>query len=149
MTEERPPAGANKRPTLQMSLLYERLLFDQLGRPAFVSPYNEIQSTEPPPMNMLLLVSNQWTNGVGHHRESTSLFGPRGELIVETDEVDFFLRDVSHAHRVDRRIGVTLLDDGRYRIHVACDGAGAIDHYFRVRFRAGPPAAEPESRPPM
>jgi hypothetical protein len=33
------------------------------------------------PFNALLLLSDQWTNGVGVHRQQTAVFGPSDEVL--------------------------------------------------------------------
>lgn len=119
-----------------MSLLYEKLLFDALGRPAFVSPYDQIQIAQQPPANFLFLVSNQWTNGVGLHNQQTVILDPDGEVLVQTDVVEFFLKDLAARHRVDHRMAVTLNKDGRYRIQVLGNDRLALEQFFYVRFRA-------------
>lgn len=119
-----------------MSLLYEGIAFDPLGKPVFIGPYNQIQIAQPPPVNFLLLVSNQWTNGIGMHRDQTVITDPDGAQFVETDEVDFFLRDPASAHRIDHRMAVTLTKDGRYRVSVLGNGQVKLEYFFFVRFRA-------------
>src|SRR5207237_4492091 len=99
-------APTRRDPQLQFSLLYQELGFDQLGKPIFVGPYNDIQVTGTP-INALLWVSNGWTNGFGLHTQRTAVVGPDDEELVVSDEVDFFLKDALAAHRVDQRLGLT------------------------------------------
>ena len=119
-----------------MSLLYDRILFDQLGKPAFVGPFDQLQFGQPPPANVLLLISNQWTNGIGLHQDQTLITDPDGEVVIETNPTDFYLKDPAAKHRIDARLGVTLTKDGRYRISVKVDNRTELEYFFFVRFRA-------------
>jgi hypothetical protein len=141
--------GPTRRdPTLQMSILYEQILFDPVGKPVFVGPFNQVQLAQPPPVNMLLLISNQWTNGMGLHQQQTVNTDPDGQTLVESDAVEFFLKDSAAAHRVDHRMAVTFSKDGRYRVRVARDGATAIEYFFFVRFRVPVSDATVAGTPP-
>lgn len=134
---------ARKRPQLQFSLLYSDLGFDQLGKPIFVGPYNEMQ-TSALPVNVLLLISNQWTNGFGLHSQRTELADPDGQVLVASDDVEFFLKDAVSGHRVDHRFGVTLSEPGRYRIHVFVDDERVLEYFFLLR----PPRQSPGGNVP-
>lgn len=118
-------------------MLYQEIGFDQLGKPIFIGPYNMMQ-TGSLPVNALLLVSNQWTNGVGMHRQNSQILGPEDEVLIESDVVDFFLKDALAAHRVDHRMGVTFTSEGRYKIRVLLNDRAAIEYYFVVRLLQPP-----------
>jgi len=138
------PEGTTRPPALQFTLLYEQLGFDQLGKPIFFGSFNNIQATLGFPFNALLLVSNQWTNGFGHHRQRTRITSPTEQVLVESDDVEFFLKDSLSSQRVDHRLGVTFAEDGRHKISVLLNDKVVLEYFFTVRVQKARPTASQE-----
>lgn len=123
--------GTSKRPYLQLSLLYQRLGIDELGGPIYLGLFDNIQG--PFPLQILFVVSNQYTNGFGMHRQYTQITGPDGEEIAQSPESTFHMQSLIGGSRIDERFGVAFTKEGRYTIRVSLDGQLAIEYYFMVR----------------
>ncbi len=130
--------GPSKKPFLQMSLLYQGLALDELGRPIYMGIFSAIQA--PLPAAILFVVSNQYTNGFGMHRQHTVITDPDGDVLTQSQESQFMLTNVIGGHRVDERFGVQFKKPGRYKIAVQLDGDLAIEHFFMITDRPNPPA---------
>ncbi len=126
----------SKKPYLQMSLLYQNLALDELGRPIYMGIFNNADVSIP--VSMLFVVSNQYTNGFGMHRQHTVINDPDGEMLIQSSESQFMLQNVLGGHRVDDRFGVTFTKPGRYAIRVYLDGDMVIEHYFLITERMPP-----------
>lgn len=137
--------NVNKRPKLQMSLLYTRLALDELGAPIFLGSFNQLEG--PLPIRINFIVTNQYTNGLGSHRQRTIITDPEGRVVIESDESDFHLRDAFSSHRVDERFGVAFARPGRYMVQVLLDEQPAIEYYFIIRERLQRPAQDEASAP--
>ncbi|HZP95070.1 MAG TPA: hypothetical protein VFC31_01865 [Candidatus Limnocylindria bacterium] len=120
-----------------MSLLYQNLALDELGRPIYMGIFSNIQG--PLPAALLFVVSNQYTNGFGAHRQYTVISDPEGVTLAQSEESVFTLHNVMGAHRVDERFGIQLTKPGRHAIRVYLDGELAIEHYFMVVERRAAP----------
>lgn len=134
-------APTNRRPYLQMSLLYQGLGADEFGRPLYFGIFGTVQA--PLPTSLLFVLSNQYTNGYGAHQQHTTITDPDGNLLAESPEAQFMLFNITASHRVDERFGVHFTKPGRYTIRVFLDGALAIEHFFMVEDRQIPPDPSP------
>jgi len=126
----------SKKPYLQMSLLYQNLALDELGRPIYMGIFN--QAEVPIPASLLFVISNQYTNGFGAHRQHTVISDPDGEKFVESNESQFIMQNVLGGHRVDERFGVTFTKPGRYAVRVYLDGEKVIEYFFLISERTPP-----------
>src|SRR2546428_11844442 len=128
-------------PYLQISLLYQSLGLDGLGNPIFLGIFNNVEGEFP--VRMLFIVSNQYTNGFGMHRQYTTISDPDNVQLAQSEETQFFLQNVIGGQRNDQRIGLEFRKDGRHSIRVFLDGELVIEHYFMVRERRRGVAREP------
>lgn len=128
--------SVSKRPSLLMSLLYQKFAVDELGAPIFLGTFNQLQG--PLPIRASFIVSNQYTNGFGMHRQHTVVTDPDEQIVIQSEETSFYLQDAISGHRVDERFITEFKKDGRHRVRVVLDGEIAIDYYFIVRNRPQP-----------
>src|SRR5439155_22536329 len=123
-----------------MSLLYQGLALDQLGQPIYLGIFNQIAGDLP--LQVLFVVSNQYTNGFGMHRQYTQVLDPDGTLMAQSDESQFLLQNVIGGQRIDERFGVQFSKEGRHTVRVFLNDQMVIEHFFMVRPRRMPPTPE-------
>jgi len=113
-----------------MSLLYQSLALDEMGRPIYMGVFSNIHGPLPAPL--LFIISNQYTNGFGLHRQYTVISDPDGEVLAQSNECLFTLHSVLGAHRVDERMGVEFNKPGRHSIRVLLNDDVVIEYYFMI-----------------
>jgi hypothetical protein len=124
----------SRPPALQFSILYDNLATDPLGKPVLIGPYDEIRSNAPPPLNYVLLISNQWTNGQGAWRQHIEISDPNGAQFAASQETEFYLMSRATAARIDERFLAALHIPGRYTIRIFRNNDQVLEYFFAVRF---------------
>ncbi len=125
-------SAPRKRPSLQYSIPCDAVQREQDGRAYIINPFDTMNRIGDAPVPHQFVILNCWTSGVGHWREHVTVSAPGGELLLETNEVEFWLRSSFNRHQVQNFVVVPLTEPGLHTVRVYLDHEEVLE--YRLKF---------------
>lgn len=111
------------KPELQYSILCDDVRQEKNGKFIFIGAFNLITVQKFPAVYPFFHVSNQWCAGQGDFREQSRIVNEENQLIAESPEVKFNLKDFTSSHIVISRFGgIKFQNPGKYAIEIILNG---------------------------
>ncbi|MFH1854780.1 MAG: hypothetical protein ABH815_05655 [Candidatus Omnitrophota bacterium] len=112
------------KPDLQFSIICDSIRREDNGKMMFIGIFEVIGAKAFPARHNELFIANRWIKGSGRFKEKTRIINSRdNKVVVETKEVEFELRDITHAHTViSKFISITFPEPGKYQVEVLLNG---------------------------